>query len=196
MTRLIERYEQELFEAARRLEEAPAGRARPKHALRLARHGAAAVAVAGALAVVVAVSLLVLAGGGTPEEAAKPRLAGVYESQVRARSELPKGAPRGSALALEREGGYRLTTGVHRLVGTYATGGGTIQFGGPGEYAYLPGQRTAMVPLPDAAGRCRDAVGVYRLDHSGDTLRLVLLADRCGPRARVLTATRWLRRGG
>jgi hypothetical protein len=196
MTRLIDRYEAELLEAARALER-PAGGRPARSGWRVTGYGAAAVALVALLAVVAAISLLVASGGRTPDRPVTTVPAGLYEGAMAiGRHPLPKGAPHGSALTLAHDGGYGLTIGVHRLTGTYTADGDAISFGGRGRYEYLPGLRTRLAPLPDAAGRCRGALGSYRVRRTGDTLRLVLLSDRCGPRARALTAGPWVRRGG
>src|SRR5215204_3551976 len=117
--RLVDRYEEELLEAARRLGNEPARRERARRTLGRAGRGLAWVPAVVVVGLAVAISAVIMTGGREPEQAHPARLVGWYASPVDSGQPLPKGAPQGSTLRLERDGRYRLTTDVYRVSGRY-----------------------------------------------------------------------------
>lgn len=192
--RLLDRYEEELLEAARRLGNEPARLTRATRALGRVGGGLAWVPAVMVVVLAVAISALVMTGGRESKEAYPARVVGWYASPVGSGHTLPKGAPQGSTLRLEGDGHYRLTTDVYRVSGRYRLQGEMLALVSAGRYEFLPSFRTSMVPLPHAP-QCRTAVGVYRLTRSRDSVTLRLARDACRPRARVLSRAAWHRAG-
>jgi hypothetical protein len=192
--RLLDRYERELVDAARRLEQQPYGRARARRAAGGAIRALAWVPAVLVLALAAGISAIVMSAGRDTGEAGGHRLAGWYVSSAPSGRPLPKGAPHGSTLRLGGDGRYRLTTGIYRVSGRYRLRGDALEFLSAGRYEALPTFGTGMVRLPDAP-RCRAALGVYRLIERGDSLTLELSRDGCRPRARVLSYADWHRGG-
>src|SRR5215204_3778059 len=114
--RLLDLYEEELLEAARRLGNEPARRERARRTLGHAGRGLAWVPAVVVVGLAVAISALVMTGGREREQAHPARLVGWYASPVGSGQPLPKGAPQGSTLRLERGGRYRLTTDLYRVI--------------------------------------------------------------------------------
>lgn len=193
--RLLDRYEQELLDAARRLREQPDGRARTRRAARGAVRALGWVPAVVAVGLAVAISAVVVSGGGGRGEAGGERLVGWYASPAPSGQALPKGAPHGSTLRLGRDGRYRLTTGIYRVSGRYRVREDMLEFVSAGPYEFLPTFRTRRVRLPDAP-HCRAARGVYRVSERGDLLRLEPTRDACPPRARSLSYAAWQWVGG
>jgi hypothetical protein len=192
--RLLDRYEEELLEAARRLGNRPDRRARTRRALGRAGGGLVWVPAVVLVGLAVAVSALVLTGGGERQEAAPARLVGWYASPVGSGQPLPKGAPKGSTLRLQGGGRYRLTTDVYRVSGRYRLRGEMLALVSAGRYEFLPTFETNMVRLPHAP-QCRRAPGLYRLIEGRDSVTFRLTRDACRLRARVLSRAAWHRAG-
>ncbi|HEX6583041.1 MAG TPA: hypothetical protein VF056_05505 [Thermoleophilaceae bacterium] len=192
---LLDRYEEELLEAARRLRNEPARRARARRALGRAGGGLVWVPAVVLVGLAVAISTLFMTGRGERKEADPARLVGWYASPVGSGQQLPKGAPQGSTLRLQGDGRYRLTTDVYRVSGRYRLRGETLALVSARRYEFLPTFRTSMVRLPHAP-QCHTALGLYRLIERRDSITFRLTRDACGPRARVLSRAAWLRAGG
>jgi hypothetical protein len=191
---LIDHYEQQLLEAAKRLQQ-PAPLASPRRVFGATRQVlAAAVGAGAALALLAAAMLALLAitrGGQSVRETEAPTPAGWYSSSVDLGHAGPKDTPRGASLFLGAHGSYRLTAGAYRLNGGYRIGDHSAEFRGAGGYEPLAGLSTNVVPQPDPAGRCRGAIGTYRM-RGTETLSFELVSDSCRPRARTLTAKPWV----
>jgi hypothetical protein len=188
--RLVDRYEEELLEAARRLQDEPARRAGLVRALAGAGRGLAWVPAVVVLAVAVAISAAVMTGGRERDEADAARLVGWYASPVGTGQPLPKGAPHGSTLRLDGDDGrYRLRTDVYRVSGRYRVRGDVLELLSA-RYEFLPTFRTGMLSLPPA-GQCRTALGLYRVIRGRDLVRFRLTHDSCRARARVLSRAAW-----
>lgn len=192
--RLLDRYEEELLEAARRLGNEPNRRARARRALGRAGGGLVWVPAVALVGLALAISALVMTGGRERKEAAPAGLVGWYASPVGSGQQLPKGAPQGSTLRLQGDGSYRLTTDVYRVSGRYRLRGETLALVSARRYEFLPTFRTSMVRLPHAP-RCRSALGLYRLIEGRDSVTFRLARDACRPRARVLSRAAWHRAG-
>lgn len=192
--RLLDRYEEELLEAARRLENEPARRERARRTLGRAGRGLAWVPAVVVVGLAVAISALVMTGGREREQAHPARLVGWYASPVGSGQPLPKGAPQGSTLRLERGGRYRLTTDVYRVSGRYQLRREVLALVSAGRYEFLPTFGTTMVRLPHAP-QCRTTLGLYRVIERRDSVTFRLTRDACRPRARVLSRAAWHRAG-
>lgn len=192
--RLLDRYEDELVEAARRLGNEPARRARARRALGRAGGGLAWVPAVVVVGLAVAISALVMTGGRERHEAHSARLVGWFASPVGSGYPLPKGAPQGSTLRLQPGGRYRLTTDVYRVSGRYRLRGDRLALVSAGRYEFLPTFETNMVRLPHPP-QCRTALGLYRVIERRDSVTFRLTRDACQPRARVLSRAAWHRAG-
>jgi hypothetical protein len=192
--RLLDRYEEELLEAARRLRNEPARGAPARRALGRAGGVLAWLPAIVVVGLAVAISALVMTGGREREEAHPARLVGWYASPIGSGQPLPKGAPQGSTLRLDGGGRYRLTTDVYRVSGRYRLRGEVLALVSAGRYEFLPTFETNMIRLPSAP-ECRTALGRYRLIERRDSVTFRLTRDACRPRARVLSRAAWHRVG-
>jgi hypothetical protein len=189
--RIVDRYEEELLEAARRLQGEPARRARFWRALAGAGRGLAWIPAVVVVALAVFISAAVMTGGRERDEADAGRLVGWYASPVGSGLALPKGAPHGSTLRLEGDDGrYRLTTDIYRVSGRYRVRGDVLELLSARRYEFLPAFRTSMLSLPRAA-QCSTALGRYRVIRGRDLVRFRLTHDGCRARARVLACAAW-----
>jgi hypothetical protein len=191
---LIDHYELELLKAAGRLQQ-PARVGSSRRLLGAGRRGLAVAIGAGAALALLAAAILpllaIMRGGEAERDLGAGALAGWYSSSVDIGRGGPKDTPRGGSLFLGAHGSYRLTAGAYRLKGRYAIDGFSAEFRGAGGYEPLPGLSTNVVPRPDPMGRCRGAVGTYRV-RVGTAVRFELVSDTCRPRARTLTAKPWI----
>jgi hypothetical protein len=189
--RLVDRYEEELVEAARRLREKPSP---GRRAVARARGVLAWTPAVALIALGLAISAVVSTGGREGQEARGAGLMGWYASPFGSGQPLPKGAPRGSSLRLGGDGRYRLTTDIYRVSGQYRVDNDTLEFVAAGRYEFLPTFRTNMVRLPDASP-CRAALGFYRVVERRGSINFELVRDPCRPRASVVSRGAWRRVG-
>lgn len=191
---LIDQYEQQLLEAARRLQQ-PAAPGTSRRILDAGRQGFALALGAGAALALVALAVLtalaIVSGGQSTQKDATAMEAGWYSSSADVVHGGPKDAPRGASLFLGEHGSYRLTAGVYQLKGRYELRDDSAHFRSGVGFKPLAGLSTNLVPHPDPTGRCRGGVGIYRV-RRGSTLGFELVSDSCRTRARTLTTKPWV----